>query len=545
MERPQRRWLEIALVAGVCALLFCSRLGAFGLLGADEPRYAQIAREMLERHDWVTPILYGQPWLEKPIALYWGEMVSYKIFGVSDASARVPAALLASLMVVFVYAWLKRFRPQARLDGALMVASAALVIGMGRAASTDIVLCAPLTVAMLAWFGWYSSGHRGWLALYYAMTGVGMLAKGPVAPLFAGVIVAAFCAITRDYRRIVQTLWVPGILIFCAVALPWYVLVQHRTPEFFNVFVLKHNLARFGSNAFRHKQPFWYYLPVMLVATAPWTVFVIAAFVQGGRDVRDALRKVEANLFAVYLLLWTAIPVLFFSLSQSKLPGYVLPAVPPALLLAADYIHLKAAKDEPLPFWMAGAHAVLLAALTGAVMVAPAILLRTPAPLPALMLAAAVGTIVLIGVVLALFLRGWGMLRFATLVPVVLVISFVLRSLGPTIDATQTARPVAQILTGVGIDPKMPIYTFKVRRDTAFGLGFYRNQFVNSYEGLEISPGTRVTQPSIPRTAHVVVARDGSESDLRELFDASDWSITPVGFLRPQRLTIFEVRPSR
>jgi 4-amino-4-deoxy-L-arabinose transferase-like glycosyltransferase len=101
------RRVEIALLLGVVLLLFCSRLGAFGLLGADEPRYAQVGREMLERNDWVTPVLYGQPWLEKPIALYWGEMVSYKLFGVSDSAARLPAAFAASMMVAFIFFWLK------------------------------------------------------------------------------------------------------------------------------------------------------------------------------------------------------------------------------------------------------------------------------------------------------------------------------------------------------------------------------------------------------------------------------------------------------
>ena len=538
------RRVEIALLLGVVVLLFCSRLGAFGFLGADEPRYAQVAREMLDRNDWVTPVLYGQPWLEKPIALYWGEMVSYKLFGVSDAAARLPVALTASLMVVFVFFWLKRFRPEARLDGALMVASAALVIGMSRAATTDMVLGAPLAIALLAWFAWYESGNRGWLALYYAMAGMGMLAKGPVAPFFAGVIVAAFCLFTRDLKRLLGTLWIPGILVFCAVALPWYALVQHRTPEFFNVFILQHNLARFGSNAFRHRQPFWYYLPVMLAATAPWTVFVVAAALRTIRHARNAWRNTEhLDAYPAFLLLWMIIPPLFFSFSQSKLPGYVLPALPAAMLLAADYIHRKAAESEQIPFWMAGMHALLLAMLAAALMFMPAMLLKVPATTQAIMLSAFAGTTVLAGVLLALFLRGWRMLRFATLLPLVLMVSFVLRTVGPVIDNTQSARPVARLLASVGVQPFETVYTFKVRRDMAFGLSFYRNSFVDAYEGLEISPGQRYTLAFVPRKAHVLVTRDDSLDDLQLLFPPREWTIRPLGYFRPQRLAIYEVAP--
>jgi 4-amino-4-deoxy-L-arabinose transferase-like glycosyltransferase len=360
------------------------------------------------------------------------------------------------------------------------------------------------------------------------------------------VIVAAFCLVTRDLKRLLRTLWLPGILVFCAVALPWYFLVQHRTPEFFGVFILKHNLARFGSNAFRHRQPFWYYLPVMLAATAPWTVFVAAALARAAKQARDVWRKTETvDPYPVFLLLWTAIPVVFFSLSQSKLPGYILPAVPPAMVLAADYIHRKAAESEQVPFWMAGLHAVLLALLSAAVILAPAVMLKVPAALPAMMLSAFVGTVVLGGVVLALFFRGWGMLRFATLLPLVLMISFVLRTLGPVVDSTQSARPVAELLFSVGVRRADPVYTFKVRRDIAFGLSFYRNRFVDAYEGLEISPGQRNTQAGIPRRAHVVVTSDTAEADLRELFSPREWSITPLGYLRTQRLAIFEVKPAQ
>src|SRR5512144_2034206 len=110
--------LELLVLAAFCAFLFFFGLGSFGLVGADEPRYAQIAREMLARHDWVTPVLNGVPWLEKPALYYWGAMLSYSIFGVTDWAARLPSAVLATAMVAAIYFFMRRYRPDAQLDSA-------------------------------------------------------------------------------------------------------------------------------------------------------------------------------------------------------------------------------------------------------------------------------------------------------------------------------------------------------------------------------------------------------------------------------------------
>ncbi|HVP64085.1 MAG TPA: glycosyltransferase family 39 protein, partial [candidate division Zixibacteria bacterium] len=187
MNFNRERTTEILLVVGFCAFLFFYHLGAFGLIGADEPRYAQVAREMLLRQDWVTPFLNGVPWLEKPILYYWGAMLSYSAFGVSDWAARVPTAMLATLMIAAVYLFAARFRPAMRLDAALMTASGAMVFAMARAAATDMPLTACFTISLLAWFAFYASGKRGYLLMFYAANAAAMLAKGPVAPVLAAV----------------------------------------------------------------------------------------------------------------------------------------------------------------------------------------------------------------------------------------------------------------------------------------------------------------------------------------------------------------------
>jgi len=164
LSRASTDWL---LLAGFCGFLFFFGLAYFGLIGADEPRYAQVAREMLARHDWITPTLGGKPWLEKPPLYYWQAILAYSIFGVSDWAARLPSAVDATLMVVAIYLFLKRFRPGFELDGALMTAAAAGVIGFARAASTDMPLSAMFTIALLAWYAWYESSLRRYLAGFY------------------------------------------------------------------------------------------------------------------------------------------------------------------------------------------------------------------------------------------------------------------------------------------------------------------------------------------------------------------------------------------
>src|SRR5580700_9249091 len=151
---------DALLLAGFCAFLFFYGMGQFGLIGADEPRYAQVAREMLERRDWITPLLGGRPWLEKPPLYYWQAMLAYSVLGVSDGAARVPAAVDATLLVLAVYLFFRRFRRGVEVDAALITASSAGVVGYAHAASMDMALAAAFSIGMLAWWAWRESRAR-------------------------------------------------------------------------------------------------------------------------------------------------------------------------------------------------------------------------------------------------------------------------------------------------------------------------------------------------------------------------------------------------
>ena len=149
-EANPRFRTDLLLLAVFCGFLFFYGLGAFGLVGADEPRYAQVAREMLARSDWITPTLQGKAWLEKPVLYYWQAMMSFRAFGIYDRAARLPAPFDAAMLIAAIYFFLRRFRPGSELDGALITASCVGVVVFAHAASTDMPLAAALRSHCLA-----------------------------------------------------------------------------------------------------------------------------------------------------------------------------------------------------------------------------------------------------------------------------------------------------------------------------------------------------------------------------------------------------------
>jgi 4-amino-4-deoxy-L-arabinose transferase-like glycosyltransferase len=492
---------DILLIAGFCAFLFFYGLGQFGLIGADEPRYAQVAREMLERSDWITPVLGGQAWLEKPPLYYWQAMLAYSVFGVSDVAARIPAAIDATLLVVAVYLFFRRFRRGVEVDAALITASCAGIIGYARAASMDMALAAAFSIGMLAWWAWRETDRRAYLAAFYIFIALGMLAKGPVAPFLAAAVIVLFTLGTREYRLVLKTLWLPGVLLFCTIALPWYVAVQLRNPQFFREFILEHNLARFSSDLYHHRQPFWYYLPVTAIAFLPWTVFVITAMVQPLR-IWWAERKTispEPDLewqFSLFACCWLVVPVVFFSVSQSKLPGYILPSIPAGAVLLALYLRQQLADEENVSKPLAVLHALVAAAP-----IVPSLLMayivvehRLPAGRP-MLIALAIAFVLCAAIALTLVSRlRLRMLRFVTLIPVVLSVAAVLKLGTTAIDQKLSVRPLAVEISSVETHP-LSLAVYGVPREMEYGLAFYRNQTIVRYE-----------RGSVPEEEHLLVA---------------------------------------
>ena len=502
-----------------------------GLVGADEPRYAQIAHEMLDRFDsahtvhdklsaCVTPFLYGRPWLEKPALYYWRAMFVFQEFGVHDWSARLPSASFAFIMVALIYLHMRRFRRGGHLDAALITVACAGIIGFSRGASTDMQMAAPLCIGLLGWYAWYETDSKFWLFDIYFFTGVATLAKGPVAPLLALVIVCCFAALRKEWSIVRRSLWWPGVLLYFAIVLPWFVAVQHQNPTFFHEFFMNQNLQRFATNRYQHEQPFWYYIVVVLLSLMPWTVVALRAFWDGIetsvaewrlRHAPNAKKKVSrpGDAFPEFLVLWALIPVLFFSLSKSKLPGYVLPSIPPITILTGDYLFRK--RGTGLHRLELAGHAVLCG-----VMVMFALLLpwfvehgahMPPARPLSIALVAAAGAALLIVVVV----NGFGVAKFRLATSVVLVVLMLfIYGVGPAfgipavagtkhvisvLDRSYSARPLAERLNNYAPATET-VAVFRVRRDIEYGLAFYRNHEVANYE-----------ETGVPSEQHLLVAR--------------------------------------
>jgi 4-amino-4-deoxy-L-arabinose transferase-like glycosyltransferase len=352
----------------------------------------------------------------------------------------------------------------------------------------DMALAATFAIGMLSWWAWRKNGKRRYLGLFYVFMALGMLAKGPVAPFLAAAVIVLFALGTHDSRVVLRTFWLPGVLLFCAIALPWYVAVQMRNPQFFREFILEHNLARFSIDLYHHRAPFWYYLPVTALAVVPWTVFVIAAVVETVRIWWAERKAVAAEpdlewQFSLFACCWFFVPIAFFSFSQSKLPGYILPSIPGGATLLADYLRRQLADEGNVLKGLAVLHALVAAAP-----IVPALLIayivterRLPAGRPmliALAIAFALCAAIALTLVSRLRLR---MFRFVTLIPLVLSVAAVLKLGATSIDQKLSVRPLAVEIRGVETHP-LPLAVYGVSREMEYGLAFYRNQAIVRYE---------------------------------------------------------------
>ncbi|MFN6964227.1 MAG: ArnT family glycosyltransferase [Pyrinomonadaceae bacterium] len=325
------------------------------LVGPDEPRYAQVAREMFERGDWVTPTLGGHTWFEKPALLYWLEIASYHVFGVNEFAARFGSALFGLCTVICLWLIGRRVAGSGR-DGVApfsnwLALAAATSIGMivfSRGASFDIILTFPITAALTAFFyfdrGGKMPGTHGStlpLALFYFFTGVAVIAKGLVGIVFPYAIVAFYFVLGRrmpSRRLILSFVW--GTLLAAAVAGIWYVPVYLANGwSFVDEFIIQHHFQRYLTNKYFHPQPFYFFLWVLPLMTIPWLPFFFVGAWRAGKALFNCLMRRGAAArpepLLTFAAAWLLVPLVFFSFSGSKLPGYIMPAVPPAIIVAA------------------------------------------------------------------------------------------------------------------------------------------------------------------------------------------------------------------
>jgi 4-amino-4-deoxy-L-arabinose transferase-like glycosyltransferase len=330
------------LIVATLYVCYFSHLGDIGFVGPDEPRYAWIARDMAETGDWVTPRLYGKPWFEKPPLFYWGAALSFKLFGVSEAAARLPSAISA-LLATLALAWLTL-----RLYGAetarwllLLLPATVGMIGFSHAAATDMPFSGMLTIAMVCAavvLGLTRDENTPilprtpWLALilFGFFLGVAVLAKGPAAIILSGGAVCFWALFKKRWRDGFRLFHPAAIAAFCITALPWYIFCARRNPDFFHIFIIEHNFKRFLTPEFQHIEPFWFYGAVVTIALLPWTALALWSLVVGSVQL-TRIKRLSPN--SLFFLSWALYCLVFFTISRSKLPGYILPAIPAIVML--------------------------------------------------------------------------------------------------------------------------------------------------------------------------------------------------------------------
>jgi 4-amino-4-deoxy-L-arabinose transferase-like glycosyltransferase len=366
-DKGQIIWIGFAII--IVAVYFFGL--TIPLLGPDEPRYSQVAREMFERGDWVTPTLGGFNWFEKPALLYWLQIVSYKIFGVTEFAARLGSAIFG-LGTVFSL-WLlgvqsSKFKVQSSVEEAkpedqkpktefanwlmLISASSLGLLSFSRGASFDIILTFPIAVSLVAYFLFDNSEKKSGFTFYfllftfYFFIGIALLAKGLVGIVFPLAIVFFYHILRWELvpssKFTFSLFW--GIPLALLVASSWY-LPMYLTHgwEFIDQFFIQHHFQRYTSNKYAHPQPFWFFWLVLPLMTIPWLPFFFASIYKTIKEKWLAFKgkkglKTQDSRLKTFAFAWLLVPLVFFSLSGSKLPGYILPALPAACILTAIFV---------------------------------------------------------------------------------------------------------------------------------------------------------------------------------------------------------------
>ena len=399
----QKTHLLLLLSSG-SFLLYAIGSGQLPLMGPDEPRYSQVAREMLNNRDFITPTLGGNPWFEKPVLLYWLQAAAYALFGVNEWSARLPS-ILAAVFTVWITAWtVWRFthREPALIAG-LVLATSLFFIGFGHAATFDMLLTACVATSLCCFLLHEMEPRRGWLWAAYAATGAGVLAKGFVAPIVIGLAMFTYLIAEGKLKRISQYRPVAGSLLALGVAGVWLVPVTLvHGAQFWDDFFFQHHLMRYTTSQFHRSQGVFFYVSIFLAGSYPWTtaLFLKSESFSGARPLRRMA------------WCWFLSTFVFFSLSQSKLPGYILPLMPAFAMLAGLSLYDSPRHPRRL--------IVLFSALQFLMVIALFLSARSFPLAPEPILAAAILTAVLSAAALFFFSKGRWMQALAStaLIPV-------------------------------------------------------------------------------------------------------------------------------
>lgn len=317
------------------------------LILPDEGRYVGVAWEMLSTGSLSVPLLDGLPFFHKPPLFYWITALSIQVFGLNEWAARLSSVLSATLIVSIVFWFLKTYvNRQTAIVAAIILASQPFLFGGAQYANLDMTVAAMITTTVVAAAAAAlraESGHsyRWMLATAYGLAGLGFLAKGLIGVVLPGGVIFFWLLGRRRFDIMRRLFWLPGIGILLLVALPWMLAMQWRYPGFFDYYIVYQHFERFLEKGFNNPHPFWFYAPVLLVLTLPWSIQIWRlankTYWTGGRDA--AVRGL--------MLSWLLVILVFFSLPASKLVGYILPALAPFAFFLAEPFAIRLAGADP------------------------------------------------------------------------------------------------------------------------------------------------------------------------------------------------------
>lgn len=334
LSERQKTWLILAALWLLLLLL----AGVRPLAVPDEGRYGEIGRWMLLSGDWLTPRLNGIPFFHKPAYLYWLEAVSLAVFGIHELALRLVPALHAALMLVALYLAARRVcSEQIARRAVIMLGSCLGFLVGGQYVNHDMLVACWIGVAIWCFAFAFMAGDKpdAMLArLGFLACALGMLSKGLIGMALPGMVIFFWLIWTRQFKKILYLPWISGLALFALVALPWFVLAQQKYPDFFNYMFVGQQFNRYTATVYNNPQPWWFYLLALVLLLFPWVFFALGQV----RRVTTMTRATALDIPQTWWRLcwvWVLAILVFFSVPNSKLVGYILPVVPPLALLAA------------------------------------------------------------------------------------------------------------------------------------------------------------------------------------------------------------------
>lgn len=341
MSDPNKvRRAVLAAALSLLAVVWFGNIEMRKLVKPDEGRYAEVAREMVASGDWLTPRLNGIKYFEKPPLQYWATATAYSAFGLHHWTARLWGALTGLLGIFVIWFTGRRlYGEPAGILSALVAASSVLYVAIAHINTLDMGLTFFMGASLCTFLLSQRQDipvkeHRLWMALSWTAIAAGILSKGLVALILPGMTIFAYSLVQRDWRVWLRLEPLLGVLLLAAIAAPWFVWVSVVNPEFPGFFFIHEHFARFFTHAHRRVEPWWFFIPILLVGLLPWTVSAAAAVRQSWRAGAQATGFDSGR----FLVVWFATVFVFFSLSGSKLPSYILPMFPAAALLIGRYL---------------------------------------------------------------------------------------------------------------------------------------------------------------------------------------------------------------